>query len=60
MARPIRHGETKSKKTITITEPAWERLDEVAREFMLSRSELVEMIGQGRLVVVHRETVKSA
>lgn len=51
MARPIKHGEKKAKKTVYVTDDSWEVLDKIANDFMLSRSELIEMIGQGRLVV---------
>ena len=51
MARPIRHGENKKQKTVYVTETSWENLDKLAETFMLSRSELIEMIGQKRLKV---------
>ncbi|MBW4597550.1 MAG: hypothetical protein KME46_32795 [Brasilonema angustatum HA4187-MV1] len=56
MARPIKHGEKKAKKTVYVTDDSWEVLDKIADEFMLSRSELIEMIGQRRLKVSREET----
>ena len=53
MARPTRHGENKSKKSVYVTEDSWENFDRIADQFMISRSELIEMIGQERLKVIH-------
>ncbi|MBP5976594.1 hypothetical protein HW132_28645 [Brasilonema sp. CT11] len=55
MARPTRHHVTKVQKSVTVTPDSWESFDKIANEFMLSRSELIEMIGQGRLKVVKEE-----
>ena len=56
MARPTKHNETKGKKSVYVTSDAWDNLDSLAKEFMLSRSEMIEMIGQGRLKVVNPKT----
>lgn len=60
MARPIKHGEKKAKKTVYVTDDSWEVLDKIANEFMLSRSELFEMIGQGRLKVSRNDQIQTA
>ena len=60
MARPIKHGEKKAKKTVYVTDDSWEILDVIADEFMLSRSELIEMIGQRRLKVSRNEINQAA
>lgn len=60
MARPVKYGEKKAKKTVYVTDDSWEVLDRIANEFMLSRSEMIEMIGQGRLQVSRVDAAKSA
>jgi hypothetical protein len=57
MAGKPRHSERKAKKTVTVTLDSWDNFDEIAREFMISRSELVEQIGQGRLKVIDTHRV---
>ena len=52
MSRPVRHNTTKSQKTVTVTQEAWEAFDLIAKEFLISRSELVEQIGRGKLRVL--------
>ncbi|MBW4588805.1 hypothetical protein G7B40_022580 [Aetokthonos hydrillicola Thurmond2011] len=47
-----KHGEVKKQRCVWTTTQAWENIERIANEFMLSRSELLEMIGQGRLEVV--------
>jgi hypothetical protein len=44
-----KHGEKKKARSIYLTDDSWNDLDKIAREFMLTRSELMEMVGQGRL-----------
>jgi hypothetical protein len=46
-----RHGELKTQRGIYVTKTAWQGLDKVAEQFMLSKSELIERIGRGDLVV---------
>lgn len=55
-----KHDEAKKQRGIYTTTEAWEELDKIARQFMLSRSELIEMIGQGRLGIHRVEESKSA
>ena len=50
-----KHGEAKKQRAIWLTNESWENVDKIAREFMLSKSELLEMIGQGRLKVVKQD-----
>jgi hypothetical protein len=47
-----RHSEAKKQRAIWCTDDSWLNFDAIAKEFMLSKSELLEMIGQGRLKVV--------
>jgi hypothetical protein len=47
-----KHGEAKKQRGIYTTTEAWQNLDKIADGFMLSKSELIEMIGRGRLVVI--------
>ena len=60
MARPVRHDQKKGKKTVYVTDDSWIVLDTIADEFMLSRSELIEMIGQGRLKVSRSDQTLTA
>jgi hypothetical protein len=55
-----KHGEPKKQRAVWTTSDAWENLDKLAREFMLSRSELIEMIGQGRLKVIRDDQSEKA
>jgi hypothetical protein len=50
-----KHGEAKKQRAVWTTTDAWENLNQIADEFMISRSELIEMIGQGRLKVVRND-----
>lgn len=59
MARPTRHGDTKQQKTISVTLESWERLEEIARQHLVSRSELIQLIGLGVFKVLRDEN-KSA
>ncbi|MBP5977560.1 hypothetical protein HW132_33830 [Brasilonema sp. CT11] len=56
MARPTRHNTTKVQKTISVTPDSWENLEDIARQFLISRSELIQLIGSGTLRVVRDET----
>ena len=47
-----RHGEPKTQRGIYTTTEAWQGLDKVAEQFMLSKSELIERIGRGDLQVI--------
>ena len=50
-----KHGEAKKQRTVWTTGDAWENLDKIAHDFMISRSELIEMIGQGRIKVTRND-----
>lgn len=50
-----KHGEAKKQRAVWTTANSWENLDKLAREFMLSRSEFIEMIGQERLKVIRND-----
>lgn len=54
-----RHGEAKKQRAVWTTTEAWESLDKIARKYMISRSELIEMVGQGRLKVERVEDTTS-
>jgi hypothetical protein len=47
-----KHGVSKKQRAMWCTDDSWVNFDTIARDFMLSKSELLEMIGQGRLKVV--------
>ncbi len=47
-----KHGEPKKQRGIYTTTEAWENLDKIADEFLISKSELIEQIGRGRLKVI--------
>lgn len=51
-----RHQEAKKPRTVHATDASWQRLDEIARQFLISRSELVELIGAGVLTVSRDES----
>jgi hypothetical protein len=55
-----KHGEAKKQRAVWTTSEAWQNLDKIADEFMISRSELIEMIGQGRLKVVRNDQNQAA
>jgi hypothetical protein len=52
-----KHGEKKKQRSIYLTDNAWHNLDNISDGFMLTKSELIEMVGQGRLKVVFAEEV---
>jgi hypothetical protein len=54
-----KHGEAKKARTVYTTGDSWENLDKIANDFLISRSELVELIGQGRLIVTRPEKTPS-
>lgn len=54
-----KHGEKKKGRTVYVTDDSWEVLDLIAREFMLSKSELVEMIGQKRLKIIRNDQTEN-
>ncbi|MEG3968298.1 DUF4065 domain-containing protein [Microcoleus sp. T2B6] len=43
---------TKNEYQITVSSPVWQRVEQIAAEFNLSVSELLEQIGEGQLKVV--------
>lgn len=43
---------TKNEYPITVSSPVWQRVEQIAAEFNLSVSELLEQIGEGQLKVV--------
>ncbi|MEG5233330.1 DUF4065 domain-containing protein, partial [Microcoleus sp. AT9b-C3] len=43
---------TKNEYQITVSSPIWQRVEQIAAEFKLSVSELLEQIGEGQLKVV--------
>ena len=51
MARPTKNDSKKDKRSVYVTPEAWTELDRIADEFMLSRSDLIEMVGQRRLKI---------
>lgn len=55
-----KHGEAKKQRAIWLTQDAWDNLDKIANEFMLSRSELIEMVGQERLKIIRDEKTNKA
>jgi hypothetical protein len=50
-----KHGVAKKQRAIWTTDESWKTLDDIARQYMLSKSELLEMIGQGRLRIVRAD-----
>jgi hypothetical protein len=52
-----RYSEAKKQRGIWTTGEAWRNIDKIAKEFMLTKSELIEMIGQGRLRVILADDV---
>lgn len=50
---PTRYGEYKKRVNISLTETAIGLLDVVAEQFHLNRSEFIEQIARGDLVVSH-------
>ena len=48
-----RHGETKKKRNLTVTDTAWVAAkNDIKQQFNLSVSEAVELIGRGKLKLV--------
>jgi hypothetical protein len=43
---------TKNDYQITVSSPVWQRVEQIAGDFNLSVSELLEQIGEGKLKVV--------
>ncbi|MBD2208117.1 hypothetical protein [Calothrix sp. FACHB-168] len=61
MARPTKHGETKAKKSIYVTPESWDNLEEIAKnDFFISRSELIELLGQGKLIITRPDKSAAA
>lgn len=50
-----KYGEVKKPRSVYITDESWQKVDKIAGEFFISRSELLELIGQGRLKVIRQE-----
>ena len=43
---------TKNEYRVTISSPVWQKVEQIAGEFNLSVSELLERIGEGQLKVI--------
>lgn len=56
---PEIHDELKTRVTLSLTPKAVEGLDSLAKELLMSRSELVERIGRGIIPLAHRTSDKS-
>ena len=58
--RISRHETNKKRRTIWLTDESWENLDHLAKDLFISRSELVELIGRGRLTAIRTELLKDS
>ncbi|MBW4597662.1 MAG: hypothetical protein KME46_33360 [Brasilonema angustatum HA4187-MV1] len=50
-----RHGEAKKPRTVYLTDDAWDTLNLISEEFLITRSELIQQLCNGKLRIERNE-----